>query len=90
MKMKMMVDADNFFLLKTKKEKTMKLSTQYLPVQYGLQLKQRPGKNGKRGLRFSQIVSVRLEGGDPPPKKAVSLTAFTVSFLTPSLKKKRQ
>ena len=36
---------------------------------------------GKIGPKFSQIVLVRLEGGDPPPK-AVSLTAFSVFFLT--------
>ena len=34
---------------------------------------------GKIGPKFSQIVSVRLEGGDPP-SKAVSLTAFSVFF----------
>ena len=39
---------------------------------------------GKKGLTFSQIVLVRLEGGDPPPK-AVSLTAFSQFFFTPSL-----
>ena len=40
----------------------------------------------KIGPKFSQIVSVRLEGGDPPPK-AVSLTAFSQFFLTPPLSK---
>ena len=39
----------------------------------------------KIGPKFSQIVSVRLEGGDPP-SKAVSLTAFSV-FFNPSLKR---
>ena len=38
---------------------------------------------GKIGPKFSQIVSVRLEGGDPP--HAISLTAFSQLFLTASL-----
>ena len=83
MKMKMMVDADDFFLLKTKKEKTMKSPTQYLPVQYGWQLKQLPGKNGKKGLKFSQIVLVRLEGGDPPPQSGQPDRFFTVFLPLP-------
>ena len=42
--------------------------------------------NWKKVLKFSQIVSVKLEGGDPPiPPKAVSLTAFSQVFFTPSL-----
>ena len=39
---------------------------------------------GKIGPKFSQIVSIRLEGGTPP--KAVSLTAFSQFFLTASLR----
>ena len=43
--------------------------------------------NGKKGLKFSQMVLVRLEGGDPPPK-AVSLTTFSQFFFNPSLNQK--
>ena len=39
---------------------------------------------GKKGLKLSQIVLVRLGEVEPPPKKTVSLTAFSV-FFNPSL-----
>ena len=32
--------------------------------------------NGKKGLKFSQIVLVRLEGGDPPPPKQSFFPVF--------------
>ena len=36
--------------------------------------------NGKKGLTFSQIVLVRLEGGDPPPQSGQPDRFFTVFF----------
>ena len=41
--------------------------------------------NGKKGLTFSQIVLVRLEGGDPPPPKRSAWPLFHSFFFTPSL-----
>ena len=39
--------------------------------------------NGKKGLKFSQIVLVRLEGGDPPPQSGQPDRFFTVFFFDP-------
>ena len=39
--------------------------------------------NGKKGLKFSQIVLVRLEGGDPPPPKRSAWPLFPSFFFWP-------
>ena len=42
--------------------------------------------NGKKGLKFSQIVLVRLEGGDPPsPHQSGQPDRFFPVFFTPPL-----